>query len=535
MNMKKHYKNEKGIVLPIVVIVFSIMLILGFSLMNTTDSETKINKRDEESKRALQYAEAGYNAYLWHLNDDVNFYSIEPEKLDKDTRKLVNGEAIEFKGGFYKVKVEKPSDTDRYVKITSTGWTKSNLSNKRTIVAKIRKKQFVHQVYVSENDGSNIWWTSGDECHGPYHTNGVLRVQKTPKFYDTVTYSGGIDDQVRTSNKEHVYLAGEPKKVEKLGFPKNNEDLKKWAEKDNMVFNGRTCIYLDGDNVKIRNGNSKGIKSYSISQNIKNCVIYVEGNQKNEYRNFYDKFDLNAANVFVSGTLNGKLTIAAENNIYITAIDPTIWDMPEYFTDKGIEYYGTKFNGKKDGTGTGSEEMSALDSEKNIYTRYALKKNGGDGKDMLGLVANNDVMIMHYGWFKYKNENDLDDESYQYDWVKEHYLFWYRWVKVPKKIDVAPKDIIIDSAIFAVNGGFGFEDYDIGGSKGHIVLWGNITQNKRKEVGTFNSNNGENITGYKKKYAHDPRMFYDYPPHILEPTNVGWEVIEWKEIDAHLH
>ena len=82
--MKNNHKNEKGIVLPIVVIVFSIMLILGFSMINTTDNETKLNKRDEESKKALQYAEAGYNAYLWHLNDDVNFYSIDTDKLDEE-------------------------------------------------------------------------------------------------------------------------------------------------------------------------------------------------------------------------------------------------------------------------------------------------------------------------------------------------------------------------------------------------------------------------------------------------------------------
>ncbi|WP_077367723.1 pilus assembly PilX N-terminal domain-containing protein [Anaerosalibacter sp. Marseille-P3206] len=534
--MKNNYKNEKGIVLPIVVIVFSIMLILGFSMINTTDNETKLNKRDEESKKALQYAEAGYNAYLWHLNDDVNFYSIDTDKLDEDTRALVNGEDIEFRDGFYKVNAEKPSDTDRYVKITSTGWTKTDPSNKRTVVAKIRKKQFVHQVYVSDSDGSNIWWTTGDECHGPYHTNGTLRVQKNPQFFDTVTYSSGIDDNKIKGDKKYVYKAGDPKEVEKLEFPMNNEDLKEWAAKDNMVFQGRTCIYLDGDKVEIRNGNSEKVMLYSISNDIKNGVIYVEGKEeKSEYRNFYEKFDLNYGNVFISGTLKGRLTIAAKNNIYITASDPTIWDVPSQYTAKGIEYYGTKFNGKKDSTGTGDEEMSALDREKGIYTRYAMRngETGADGKDMLGLVANNDIMVMHYGWFKYKNENDPNDEPFLYHWKKEYYFFGHRWVKVPYKINVAPENITIHAAVFAVNGGFGFEQYRSGVKKGNITLWGNITQRERKEVGTFDINSGNNRTGYKKRYAHDPRMFYDYPPHILEPTNVGWEVIEWKEININ--
>ena len=79
--MDKYYINKKGIALTIVIIVFCVMMILGFSLLNTTNSEIKINKRDELSKKALQYAEAGYNDYLWHLNDDVNFYSTDPESI----------------------------------------------------------------------------------------------------------------------------------------------------------------------------------------------------------------------------------------------------------------------------------------------------------------------------------------------------------------------------------------------------------------------------------------------------------------------
>lgn len=538
--MKNNYKNEKGIVLPIVVIVFSIMLILGFSMINTTDNETKLNKRDEESKKALQYAEAGYNAYLWHLNDDVNFYSIDTDKLDEDTRALVNGEDIEFRDGFYKVNAEKPSDTDRYVKITSTGWTKTDPSNKRTVVAKIRKKQFVHQVYVSDSDGSNIWWTTGDECHGPYHTNGTLRVQNKPQFFDTVTYSSGIDDNKIKGDKKYVYKAGDPKEVEKLEFPMNNEDLKEWAKKDNnkreegMVFQGRTCIYLDGDRVKIRNGKSNQVISYTISEDIKNGVIYVEGSNSVGLRS---KFDFDAGNVFISGTLKGRLTIAAEN-IYITYNDPTNWGKPSenYLNgygspaSGGIEYYGTKF----------SNEMSTWDSEKGIYTRYAMpnEKSGADGKDMLGLVANYNVFILHYGWPASKDQVAwLGDDVYVWD------NYWKEWIwRGFYYYDMAPKNITIHAAIFIVKkdeddntmkNGFGFEEYKSGIPKGNIILWGNITQRERKEVGTFDVNSGNNITGYKKRYAHDPRMFYDYPPHILEPTNVGWEVIEWKETNAN--
>ena len=568
--MDKYYKNKKGIALPIVIIVFCVMMILGFSLLNTTNSEIKINKRDELSKKALQYAEAGYNAYLWHLNDDVNFYSIDPESdlLDEETKKLLKGEVIEFEDGYYQVKVQKPSDTDRYVTIISTGWTEQEPEIKRTVIAKMRKKQFVHHVYVSDSDGSNIWWTEGEECHGPYHTNGTLRVEKNPTFYDTVTYSnedrlGGLEEKNIIGDRSEIYLAGEPEKVAKLEFPKSNAKLKDWAKRDGMVFQGRTCIYLYVENgrgkVKIKNGVSGEIQRFDIEKHIKHGVIYVEGNVKHEWEN---KFDFDAGNVFISGTLKGKLTIAAEN-IYITYDDPTNWkeppqdyldgyDSPEY---GGIEYYGTKFNGKKDGTGIGSEKMSALDKEKEIYTRYAMPngKLGADGKDMLGLVANYNVFILHYGWPAPKGQvawlgKDVIWSDYNiYDWS------YYKWVGYIKdynrynwvwRYDMAPKNITIHAAIFTVKkdedsntdkNGFGFEEYVSGTQKGDIILWGNVTQRKRRAIGaTKYYNVRKHNFGYNKKYAHDPRMFYDYPPHILEPINVGWEVIEWRETNEHV-
>jgi hypothetical protein len=89
---------------------------------------------------------------------------------------------------------------------------------------------------------------------------------------------------------------------------------------------------------------------------------------------------------------------------------------------------------------------------------------------------------------------------------------------------MAPNDLTIHSAIFAINGEFGYENYNEGPRKSDITLWGNITQKIRLTVGTIGS------TGYDKIYSHDPCMFYDYPPHILEPTNVGWEIHDWKEV-----
>ncbi len=558
--VKKLY-NNKGMTLPLVLIVLVFITVLGFAMLNMTSTQARFNTVDETNKKAIEYAEAGYNAYLWHLNDDVNYYSRQ-ESID------MQNIDISFQDGYYKLEVTKPSDIDRFITIKSTGWTKSNPSIKRTIEAKIRKKQFVHHVYVSDNEGSNIWWTTGDESHGPYHTNGDLRIQGRPVFFDTITYNKKKTLYKGTGYNPDFKVTDpvQPQKVDTLDFPASNAALIEWASKDGMLFTGRTCIYIDGENVKIRNKNSSEIITKSISS-IKNKVIYVD-----TVNGSVDKFNINSGNIFISGQLNGVLTIAAANDIFITYDDPTNWydydstrltdasyippSPPMTFKWKdnrsysypetgGISYKNTTFTPSYKPTG------------KNYYIRDA------SGKDMLGLVANRNILINHYGWPKKAIKTDLSDNNWNFKWVwgdygqnvrtylyrdttyynikvnsvfyssyrpssSNYYNVWVpdeKWGTSSQTYDGAPKEVMIHSVVFAVNGGFGFEDYDKGAKRGYITLWGNITQRIRLAVGLIES------TGYLKKYSHDPRMFYDYPPHILEPTNVGWEIHEWKEIN----
>lgn len=514
--MKRLLNNEIGIALPIIMIIFSITITLGFSIIFLISSQDKTTKLYVDDEKALYYAEAGYNQYLWHLNDNVNFYSTDASDIMQNT-------PIKFEDGYYLLKVSKPNDLERYVTIRSTGWAASSPDIKRTIEVKIRKKQFVHQVYVSNNEGDNIWWTSGDEVHGPYHTNGTLRIQKRPVFYDLVTYTG---DYVKGTNYNPEYKMSKAEKTEKLEFPPTNSSLKYWAELDGTVFYGRTCINLEDNKVRIRKSNGE-IDIIGIPPN---KVIYIDGNEGS------DKWGLDTANLFISGRLRGELTIAVKNNIYITYSDPTNWyDEHPYFSDiyiynkepnpnlpmvipqdSGIFYSNTTFGDP--------DNPSVWDKDLGIYVREA------KGNDMLGLVANQNIFILHYGWPRDPSDGNgaywnkaWKWNSMQNRWEGKGTSSWNGWSW--HEIDVAPKDITIHGAIFAVNGGFGYESYDTGSRKGYITLWGNITQNIRNPVGVVDG------SGYLKKYAHDRRMFYDYPPHILEPVNTGWEIRDWKEIN----
>lgn len=469
-----------------VLMLTSIILTTSIFLVN---SETNFISHDEYSREALECAQLGINDYLWKINDEDCGICDETIKVD--------GERC------YELNVKEPTDDNKYLTISSIGWEKENPKVKKCIEVKLDRKQFVNYVFVTNSENLDrkrdyIYWLDKEECHGPIHTNGIFATYGKPVFYNTVTY---YVDKFEKNGKPDYKEGGSAIKVsEPLTFPDSNSELAKWAkdETDKPYFEGRTCIYLNGNKAVIRDNNGR-VHNIDIR---KNKVIYVDGKiVGNE-----DKFNLEAGNVFVSGKLSGRLTIVAKNNIYITYDDPTNWKKPIYHEgisypnkkdDYGITYANTKFN--------------HVDNN-NICERTA------DGEDMLGLIANNNVLILHYGWPR-------DGSNGKPYWDKERVFL------IPRKFDVAPKDIKINAAIFAIKGGFGYEGYSKGGKRGDIQLWGSIIQNERLPVGKNRDYLIFNIdSGYNKKYFHDPRMSNIAPPHFLEPKNLGWQIVEWQEV-----
>lgn len=523
-------KTREGIVLPVVIFVMAIIMIFGLTSLFMTSSIAKFNSVDENSKIALEYAEAGYNDYLWYLNDKPDFYSTEASEDMENTD-------IAFGDGFFRLSVTKPSNEDRFVTIKSTGWTKENPDIKKTIEVKIRKKQFVHHVYVSnreELNGTKVYWGGSDKIYGPLHTNGDLNImdREAPEFFNTVTY---VKNYNKGSGRPIFHYPPKlPEKVGSLDFPEHNGKLKEWALKDGAniaYFEGRTCIYLQGDTVKIRNRNQTADQIQTINMSeFKNKVIYVHGNANSGMES---KFHPDAGNIFISGELQGQLTIGASNNIYITASDPTEWYdyTSDPFNDQNNKPSQINPSTIRNNTGRNNQGL--------VYKNSDIDPESSNlSKDMLGLIANNDVMILHYGWPKYDDEFGYS-WNFNWNWRPGYWDgYWWgprewvegKWVKGSTNHqlhDVAPNTIDIYSAIFGIEGGFGFESYNSGTGKTVINLYGNITQQTRKAV-------KQGSSGYGKNYNHDPRMLYDYPPHILEPTNVGWEVHDWKQTNDHL-
>lgn len=456
-------KCVEGYILPFVLIILIILLVITAVAFNQSIFDIRDTDRTIKDEDALYYAEAGFNRYLYFLNEDSKFY-----KTTKSNN-LETASEIAFKDGFYNLEITAPTISDPYVTIRSEGWHSGREDKSRLIEVKVRKRQFTNYVYGTGEetlpDGTKVWWTDDDVVNGPLHTNGTLNIDGDPIFNGEVSYSIGLN--VR-SGSDPEYNDGNPYESKPLVFPANNDELITWAQSpDGLYFQGRTCILLDGDELKVRNQNN-AVQTYDLPAN---GVIYVD-NIGSEM----SKFDLDSGNVFLSGELDGQLTIAAQNTIYITGYDPTNWSNPNSF-------------GSSDYTGG---------------ILYANQTFDEDNDDMLGLTAQRNIEILHRGWPKSNGSHNNND--------------------------VTINDITINGAIFALNGSFAFENYNVGAPKGTITMRGSMMQNYRGAVGTFYSGSGIKASGYDKDYSHDQRMLYDTPPHFLEPANSGWEIIGWKEI-----
>jgi hypothetical protein len=83
----------------------------------------------------------------------------------------------------------------------------------------------------------------------------------------------------------------------------------------------------------------------------------------------------------------------------------------------------------------------------------------------------------------------------------------------------------IDAAILAISHSFIVDHYDCGGnnpSLGTLTVNGAISQKFRGAVGT---NSGGNVAnGYSKNYNYDDRLRYQEPPYFFDPVQSAWHI-----------
>ncbi len=476
---KKMLNNEKGMALPVVLGLFMVMIVLAGGALFMGVSQTKMNAQYSNSMDAIHYAEAGINEYLWSLNK-------------KDTGGANQNTDVAYGDGYYRYRLLE--ENEGYVKIRSTGWVKDKSESKRTIESTLTKRTFSNYVYLSDNDGDDIIFATGDIIYGPYHTNGTLRIgnNEHPVFFGKATYMMGI-----VNAKDGIFKKGY-EQVQPLIFPTSNTQLMDWSKQaEGHYYDGRTLILLNADGTYyVRNKNLNN-GDRTLLDLPANGVIYVNGTTGTTFNpRGTNRFQLDRGNVFVSGTLKGELTIGAAESIFVTGRDPTTSPYNNAAVTGGITYKDTDF------------VVNATTGDTTVT---------GTGTDMLGLVANNSIYALRYGW---PTTN-------------------YTSGSVSQDVTATDGDLKVYGALFAMGHSIANEScYNVGSSNysydsayprpsAELIIRGSMIQNHR---GIVAIQSGSTTRGYAKNYAHDPRMTFNTPPHFIEPVNSGWELNIWREV-----
>jgi hypothetical protein len=226
-----------------------------------------------------------------------------------------------------------------------------------------------------------ISFVTGDTINGPLHSNDTISVNGSPRFNGDATtgYSGRMSCPTSSTytyrwhglsgcGDTPQFLSGDPETVPLLPLPTSNTAIKietdRAAGKTGCLYNGPTRIVLNSSGTMTVTSPFTTSASYAscVGSNVPlptNGVIYVQnvpttqvatctgGQNRLGYPIPADvtTYQCRTGDVFLSGTLRGRLTIAAENNIVIvsdttyTATGPGSNDMLGLIANNFVQVY----------------------------------------------------------------------------------------------------------------------------------------------------------------------------------------------------
>lgn len=337
----------------IFVIGFGIVLgYINLNLARLTSGalSNMIGYNDITQSRGL--ANAGANVALARLTRNPWFRTapgvpiIPSQKLKRDP----------FSGGTFTVFLDSISKNTLRLRSISTdttnitiGRTGQRLALNDTVevtLGSIIQKSFSTMEWMSIQEG-NIFFITGDTLWGSVHSNGNIHIDGGPVFFGKVTTSGNIDPRPGRSSYGHTdtakFLGGWETGVAQRPFPTDLTELKNNRSNVDSTSTRRLYVDLNPGTAADNDGYALVHKNSWTGQVIDSIPL----------SGFTDHVIYSSDTVHVKGTLDGRLSIASNKDLYI---------------DSDIKY----------------EEEPNPDNPADPRNNTT---------DMLGLIARNDVLI----------------------------------------------------------------------------------------------------------------------------------------------
>ena len=455
--------KQKGSLMIYLIIIIAIFIMVMFPVVTIFAGKLQLLRLATQKEEALQVAEAGVNYYQWHLahfttdyQDGTNISGPYIHNYtDYDTQQTV---------GQFSLTITPPTTGSTIVTIKSTGWTNANPGITRTITAKYGIASLAKYAFLSNDI---IWIGSDETVNGQMQSNNGIRFDGTDNApiqsaKSTYTCSSGqgspcphTENGVWGSASQSVQsfwqfpvpavdfssvtsdLATMKSNAQSAGIylPPSN------AQGYSLVFNsdGTVSVYKitslkstpegwDTQNAGHNEDIDYNQRTLQFTQSIpSNGIIYIEDN------------------TWVEGTVNGRVAVVAALLPYSSATAPTIY-IPN-----------------------------------NVV--YAVK----DGSNVLGLIAQNNIVVTYY----------------------------------------APTNLEIDAALISQNGGCQFYYYKNNTAiKNNITIYGAI-MTYDQWTWTWVDDHNNNISGYANTYDnYDSNLLYGPPPNFPLSSS-GYQQISW--------
>ncbi|HHE45792.1 MAG TPA: hypothetical protein ENL05_00355 [Candidatus Moranbacteria bacterium] len=389
IKIKIQIKNKKGTALAYALVILAAVSVIVVSLLGYITSQLKFSANRVEKQKAFQISEAGIYWYNWYLAHETSGKSAQqinnfwqsgtalgvssPYEHDfYDT----NGTAI----GKYSITTQKPDPNSTIAIVTSTGWTYKMPNVKRVIKVRFRRPSW-SEYAVLANDVMRFG--QGTEVYGKIDSNEGIRfdgvahnvVSSAVANYDDPDHSGGNEFGVHT----HVNPppgSGVNNSFRPLEAPPNPVPDRSDVFKAGRVFPVPTISFT-------------GVVS---------DLSYMKMESQNPAHGLY--FDNSGFGRHIILKTNGTMDVSkvisydTDSNSITNETASTNYSIPNdgiVFVENNVWVEGT-IDTKK--VTIAAANLSGGNPAKIYLGMHNIKYTNLDGKDILGLIAQNDVEVV---------------------------------------------------------------------------------------------------------------------------------------------
>jgi hypothetical protein len=366
-----------------------------------------------------------------------------------------------------------------------------------------------------------IDFVTGDRINGPLHSNDTMAVRGTPTFQGTVTTStpacrpaanGTPPPATRCYFK--VDSSTSPKFLKGIAYrspvdiPDSIGDLRQYVDRTQTTTPG--CLYTGPTRIVFNPTVGNATPTMKVWSNWSTVSALNPGCAGTQVgaATWPRTVTVPQNNLIMVQDVPSGQTAPASGKCADGAIGdgyPVAGDYNQLLLNDSNCRYGTVL---VEGTLKGRVTISA---DNDIVITDDLTYQGGqNGTDALGLVAENSVQIYHpisTACTRYKDNDN-----------KKECLAWGPGTTNLKAPDGAYNtNPTVHASILTLQHSFEVQVYDKGPELGTLTLYGSIAQRFRGIVGT-----GNGATGYLKNYNYDSRLRYAPPPYFLDPVRSAW-------------